>query len=194
MVPLSSPSPSPKPKPKKISINKRMIVWELYNGKVWSAKCYTPVCPTIVTVRNFDVGHDVPSSLGGSLDVNNLRPICRACNVDMGNRYCIEGPSGYNASMHYARPSLLGRLARYVSRQADVWATWAFLGTKTATKSKKRYKRVRALKGGERTRGPVLSPRSSSSSSSSSPSHTAARAPRLSPSADMSRSPSPLRL
>lgn len=159
--------PPPRPKPKKISYNKRMIVWEIYNGRVWSAKCYTPVCPTIITVRNFDVGHDVPSSLGGSLDVNNLRPICRACNVDMGNRFCIEGPRGYNASMRYERPGLFGRLAQYVSRQADIWATWALVGRKKKAATKPRAKkRVRLSHNGT-----AVNPRPPPSS------HTAARPP-----------------
>ena len=33
---------------------------------------------------------DVPESKGGSLDINNLKPICARCNLSMGDKYTIE--------------------------------------------------------------------------------------------------------
>ena len=34
--------------------------------------------------------HDQPESKGGTLDVNNLKPICSRCNHSMSNNYTIE--------------------------------------------------------------------------------------------------------
>jgi hypothetical protein len=39
-------------------------------------------------MRNFNIshkGHVLPESKGGTLDVENLRPICSSCNSSMGS-------------------------------------------------------------------------------------------------------------
>jgi hypothetical protein len=36
------------------------------------------------------VGHDQPESKGGTLDVDNLKPICARCNLSMSNQYTIQ--------------------------------------------------------------------------------------------------------
>ena len=43
-----------------------------------------------MTVFEFEVGHNIPESKGGTLDLDNLRPICHQCNIGMGNQYTID--------------------------------------------------------------------------------------------------------
>ena len=42
-------------------------------GKNFEKKCYIPWCTNIINVFDFHVGHDVPESHGGALDINNLK-------------------------------------------------------------------------------------------------------------------------
>ena len=41
---------------------------------------------------NFHVGHDIPESKGGTLDLFNLYPICAKCNQSMSDKYTIVSP------------------------------------------------------------------------------------------------------
>ena len=43
-----------------------------------------------INVFDFHVGHDVPESKGGELDINNLKPICTRCNLSMSDNYTIQ--------------------------------------------------------------------------------------------------------
>jgi len=36
------------------------------------------------------VGHDQPESKGGTLDINNIKPICARCNLSMSDNYTIK--------------------------------------------------------------------------------------------------------
>ena len=36
------------------------------------------------------MGHDNPKSKGGTLDINNLKPICARCNLSMSDNYTIK--------------------------------------------------------------------------------------------------------
>jgi 5-methylcytosine-specific restriction endonuclease McrA len=47
-------------------------------------------CDNIINVFNFQVGHDIPESKGGTLDIDNLKPICGNCNLSMSNNYSIK--------------------------------------------------------------------------------------------------------
>ena len=67
----------------------RELVWTTYNGKVFSCNCYVTWCDNKLNVFNFQVGHDLPESKGGTLDIDNLKPICSNCNLSMGNKYTI---------------------------------------------------------------------------------------------------------
>ena len=42
------------------------------------------------TMQHDDCGHNIPESKGGPTNVENLIPICRNCNVGMGNRFTID--------------------------------------------------------------------------------------------------------
>jgi len=46
----------------------------------------------MIDVFNFHVGHDIPESKGGTLDLYNLYPICGKCNRSMSNNYTIVSP------------------------------------------------------------------------------------------------------
>ena len=73
------------PIPKRI----RELVWTTHNGETFSNKCYVSWCNNKLNVFNFQVGHDIPESKGGTIDIDNLKPICGNCNLSMGNKYTI---------------------------------------------------------------------------------------------------------
>jgi 5-methylcytosine-specific restriction endonuclease McrA len=43
-----------------------------------------------ITNTNFDVGHVLSENNGGTHEINNLRPICGACNHSMGSENMID--------------------------------------------------------------------------------------------------------
>jgi len=64
--------------------------WIQSFGKSFEHKCYVSWCDNLINPFDFHVGHDVPESKGGTLDVNNLKPICARCNLSMSDNYTIE--------------------------------------------------------------------------------------------------------
>ena len=68
----------------------REQVWLMYIGKKFENKCYVTWCNNNINVFNFHVGHNIPKSKGGSMKIENLRPICSSCNLSMGNKYTID--------------------------------------------------------------------------------------------------------
>lgn len=84
--------PTPKPTINKMAIPKalREQVWIQYAGRCFERKCLIPWCENTMTVFDFHVGHNIPESLGGATDINNLRPICARCNLSMGNQYTVD--------------------------------------------------------------------------------------------------------
>jgi len=79
----------PKAKRKNIPKAVREQVWIQYIGKRFKNKCYIHWCKNKINVFNFHVGHNKPESKGGTLNLNNLRPICSRCNLSMSNNYTI---------------------------------------------------------------------------------------------------------
>jgi len=77
---------------KKSSVPKalREQVWLNYVGKKFERKCLVTWCENDISVFNFEVGHNIPESKGGTLDIENLRPICSKCNRSMGDSYTID--------------------------------------------------------------------------------------------------------
>ena len=78
---------APKKKSKKDTIpkNVRDLCWYTWIGKdIASAKC---VCCERIEIRMtaFECGHVIAESKGGSISVDNLRPICSACNRSMAS-------------------------------------------------------------------------------------------------------------
>ena len=80
-----------KKKYKKKNIPKaiREQCWIQTFGCKFKSKCYIHWCYNEINVYDFHVGHDIPESKGGSLDVSNLKPICARCNLSMSNNYSI---------------------------------------------------------------------------------------------------------
>lgn len=79
-------------RPKKQNIPKalREQVWINYIGEKFDSKCYVTWCNNRITCFGFDCGHNIPESKGGQTNIENLRPICRNCNLSMGNSFTID--------------------------------------------------------------------------------------------------------
>lgn len=79
-------------KTKKKAIPKaiREQCWIQTFGKIFEHKCYISWCENNINVFDFHVGHDQPESKGGTLDINNLKPICARCNQSMSDNYTIK--------------------------------------------------------------------------------------------------------
>ena len=52
------------------------------NGNVIEGKCY--VCIGAISYDTFESGHVKAASTGGETTLQNLEPICKTCNNDMG--------------------------------------------------------------------------------------------------------------
>ena len=76
----------------KVTIPKavREQCWLHVFGKKYEHTCYIPWCKNVISVFDFHVGHDLPESKGGTLDISNLKPICARCNQSMSNNYSIQ--------------------------------------------------------------------------------------------------------
>ena len=69
---------------KKISHALRVSCWNKYIGEeIGKIKC---LCcnSNFITQHNFHCGHVLAEAHGGTLNINNLRPICAICNNSMG--------------------------------------------------------------------------------------------------------------
>jgi hypothetical protein len=76
---------------KKIPLALKEQVWLIHFGdKSFKHKCYVKWCENIVTPFSFEVGHNIPESKGGTIDIDNLRPICAKCNRSMSDDYSID--------------------------------------------------------------------------------------------------------
>ena len=79
-----------KKKKQSIPKNVRVIIWNHYIGEdIIKHKC---LCCKKVTISNtnFEVGHVLSEKNGGTHEINNLRPICFACNHSMGSENMID--------------------------------------------------------------------------------------------------------
>ena len=79
-----------KRKKRKIPFKLRQQVWLNTNGKNYECKCFVDWCSNTIDVFNYQVGHDIPESKGGTLSLDNLKPICSNCNLSMSNNYTIK--------------------------------------------------------------------------------------------------------
>lgn len=68
----------------------REQVWLTYIGKHYQRTCWIPWCKNTMTCFDFHVGHNMPESKGGTLEIGNLRPICARCNLSMSDSYTIS--------------------------------------------------------------------------------------------------------
>jgi hypothetical protein len=68
----------------------REQVWVTYIGPKFQTKCPVYWCKNNISVFDFEVGHNIPESKGGGLEIKNLRPICSRCNKSMSDNYTID--------------------------------------------------------------------------------------------------------
>jgi len=81
--------PEQKYKKDNIPATRKTETWNAYIGESQgSADC---LCCGLnkISARNFEAGHVIPEVDGGSIDVENLRPICKPCNGSMGSKNMI---------------------------------------------------------------------------------------------------------
>ena len=62
-------------------------LWLRDMGKEFQGKCMTSWCKNIISLFDFQCGHNIPESKGGKTTLENLVPICSRCNTSMGNQY-----------------------------------------------------------------------------------------------------------
>ena len=74
----------------KIPVALREEVWRHWMGEKFKSKCCVKWCTNVLTAFDFAVGHNIPESKGGTLELGNLRPICNRCNTSMGANYTID--------------------------------------------------------------------------------------------------------
>lgn len=89
IVPTDVTVPAP-PQRKAVPKALREQVWRTHIGESYKAKCAVTWCTNQITPFDYEVGHNVPHSQGGSLELANLRPICGRCNKSMGDNYTID--------------------------------------------------------------------------------------------------------
>ncbi len=81
---------------KKIPKALREQVWLKNVGKMYQAKCTIRWCQNIMTVFDFESGHNIPESKGGATTLHNLFPICSRCNRSMSDKYTIDEWNRFN--------------------------------------------------------------------------------------------------
>ena len=95
----TKPQAKAKPyKKKKITGALREAVWIKTMGRTFEGKCPVAWCPNTITVFDFQSGHNIPESKGGSTTLPNLIAICARCNFSMGNQYTIDEWNALHAS------------------------------------------------------------------------------------------------
>lgn len=68
----------------------REQVWIQTIGEKFESKCPIHWCKNRITPFDYHVGHNIPETKGGTLDINNLKPICSRCNLSMSSQYTID--------------------------------------------------------------------------------------------------------
>lgn len=79
-----------KKKKSKIPKNVKINVWNTHiDPNIQRHKC---LCckKSIISITEFHVGHVISENAGGTLEINNLRPICASCNYSMGTTNMID--------------------------------------------------------------------------------------------------------
>src|SRR4051794_24255714 len=81
--------------PVKVPKNVKELVWYKYIGEEkGAAQCY---CCSVnrITMLSFEAGHVIAAAKGGRPIVENLRPVCSACNRSMGTQNLEDFKSCY---------------------------------------------------------------------------------------------------
>ena len=84
---------------KKIPAVIREQVWKKHNANVCDVgECY--VCKAGLRFADMECGHIVAHALGGATVVDNLMPICKTCNRDMGIMNLMEYKTMLSSMTH----------------------------------------------------------------------------------------------
>ena len=81
-------------RPRRPSTQLREDVWKHYSGhngnhnKLLAGKCYC--CGFEIMNKSFQCGHITAFYYGGKTTLENLRPVCASCNLDMGTMHMEE--------------------------------------------------------------------------------------------------------
>ena len=81
ILPLSHKRKQPIPK----AVREQLWIRDM--GKRFEGKCRTSWCKNIVTVYDFQCGHNIPESKGGPTVLENLIVLCSRCNLSMSDTY-----------------------------------------------------------------------------------------------------------
>lgn len=68
----------------------REAVWIQHCGRKFERRCMTAWCKNTITAFDFQTGHNIPESKGGTTTIDNLVPLCSRCNLSMGNQYTFQ--------------------------------------------------------------------------------------------------------
>lgn len=69
----------------------RALVWQTWCGKVYSHKCTIAWCNSTMEILGaWHVAHVTSVISGGTDAIDNLRPVCGACNLSMGTQNLID--------------------------------------------------------------------------------------------------------
>lgn len=66
----------------------RKRVWEKYYQNNLNGLC--PACDSDIDCLSYEISHNIPKSKGGSDHIDNMRVLCRSCNIRSGNRYTVD--------------------------------------------------------------------------------------------------------
>jgi hypothetical protein len=126
-APITQAQPVPKPPPfKKANIPRavREQIWLRQFGKVYEGKCPTPWCQNVITVHDFQSGHNIPESKGGPTTAENLLPLCGRCNQSMGNHYTFDEWSLLGKEP--AQPAQIQKSPEQITQIKKPWYCWCF--------------------------------------------------------------------
>lgn len=77
-----------KTKRKNIPSKVRQMTWRKYIGNSMDGKCWS--CDEHISFEKWHAGHVNPHSKGGPDIVDNLRPVCAACNLSMSSKHMAD--------------------------------------------------------------------------------------------------------
>lgn len=87
------------PSRKRIPAAIREHVWKKHNANVCdTGECY--VCKSQLRFNDMECGHIVAHALGGATTIENLMPICKTCNRDMGIMNLMEYKTMLSSMTH----------------------------------------------------------------------------------------------
>jgi hypothetical protein len=104
LIALLSGDISPKVNTTGHQVSKKMReqLWDIHCGsKERKSHCWS--CLAAIDILNFDAGHIISRSAGGATTLENLRPICRTCNLSCGVRNLEEFKETVTPQLNYKK-------------------------------------------------------------------------------------------